>query len=107
MILRQVIAILIVCSLLSPSAPAQEVFPNRICHWRYLPRFTCAGLQQTVVPITELKLIGLGIAGKFGTGLLLGPECRFIGTNYQRRHDGAATKIKEKKSSSGTLLPGR
>jgi hypothetical protein len=35
-----------------------------------------------VLPIADLKFIGVGIEGKFGTGFCLDPECRFIGTNY-------------------------
>jgi len=37
---------------------------------------------KTVLPITQLKWIGLGAAARFGTGFCLDRECRLIGTNY-------------------------
>lgn len=40
-----------------------------------------ADFDQTVIPISELKL-GLGIESKFGTGFCLDPGCRLIATNY-------------------------
>ena len=39
-------------------------------------------LRKTVVPITQVKLIGPGVKVGFGTGFCIDPDCRFIGTNY-------------------------
>ncbi|MGB6875735.1 MAG: serine protease [Candidatus Acidiferrales bacterium] len=38
--------------------------------------------QQAVVPITKLRIYGPYLTVKFGSGLCLDPECRFIVTNY-------------------------
>jgi hypothetical protein len=106
MILRQVIAILIVCSCLSPSAPAQEVFPNPLPLALPSTVVHAQDFNKTVVPITELKLIGLGIAGKFGTGFCLDPECRFIGTNYHVAMMARPRKIKGEKVIQRYLATG-
>lgn len=53
-----------------------------------------ADLGMTVVPITELKFLGAGIEGKFGTGFCLDAECRFIGTNYHVAAVARPRKIK-------------
>jgi len=82
MLLCKVIPILILCSCLSSSAPAQGgvpdllplAYPHAVVHEQ--------DFNKTVLPITELKFVGLGITAKFGTGFCLDPECRFIGTNY-------------------------
>jgi len=50
--------------------------------------------NKIVVPITELKLLGLGIVGKFGTGFCLDPACRFIATNYHVAVTAQPRKIK-------------
>jgi hypothetical protein len=47
-----------------------------------------------VLPISDLKFIGVGIEGKFGTGFCLDPECRFIGTNYHVAAVAHPRKIK-------------
>jgi S1-C subfamily serine protease len=39
-------------------------------------------LAKAILPITQLKWIGLGAAARFGTGFCLDRECRLIGTNY-------------------------
>src|SRR5208283_3033354 len=82
MILHKVIPFLTVYSFLSQSAPAQKVSPNPLP--LALPSAVAhtQEFNKTVVPITELKFLGLGIEGKAGTGFCVDPECRFIGTNY-------------------------
>ena len=50
--------------------------------------------NKTVLPITELKLLGLAVEGKFGTGFCLDSACRFIGTNYHVAIMGQPRKIK-------------
>jgi hypothetical protein len=97
MILRKVIPFLIVCSCLSPSAPAQEVFPNPLPLAFTSTVAHAQDFSKSVVPITELKLLGLGIEGKFGTGFCLDPECRFIGTNYHIAMMARPRKIKGEK----------
>ena len=82
MILRKVIPILIVCSCPTPVALAQEAFPNPLPLAYPSAVVHTQDFNMTVLPITELKLHGLAIEGKFGTGFCLDPECRFIGTNY-------------------------
>jgi hypothetical protein len=56
-----------------------------------------ADLDMTVVPITELKFLGAGIEGKFGTGFCLDAGCRFIGTNYHVAAVARPRKIKGQK----------
>src|SRR5713226_7722193 len=95
MILRKVIPILIVSWCLSPSAPAQKVFPSPMAD---PPSSTVEHTQdfsEIVVPIASVKItpsVELGISGKlrpklnldayFGTGFCLDAACRFIVTNY-------------------------
>jgi hypothetical protein len=50
--------------------------------------------NKTVLPITELKFLGLTVEGKFGTGFCLDSACRFIGTNYHVAMMGLPRKIK-------------
>jgi hypothetical protein len=110
MILRKVIPILIVCSWLSPPAPAQETFssPSTIP-----PSSTVEHTQdfsEIVVPITSVRIapsVKLGISGKlgpkldldanFGTGFCLDAGCRFIVTNYHVAMTARAHKIKREK----------
>jgi hypothetical protein len=82
MILRIVIPTLLVSFWLLPSAPAQDVFPNPLPLVFPSMVVYAREFNKTVLPITEMKFLGLGIEGKFGTGFCLDPECRFIGTNY-------------------------
>ncbi len=91
MILRKVLSILIVCSFLLLAAPGQTFAQD---------------LNDTVLPITELKLTlkpklklsGLaadpGVEVDFATGFCLDPECRLIGTNYHVAMAGWPRKIK-------------
>jgi len=97
MILRRVIPILIVCSCPSPSAPAQEVLPNPLTVALSSTAAHGHDFNKTVLPITELKFLGLGIEAKFGTGFCLDPECRFIGTNYHVAKIARPRKIKGEK----------
>jgi hypothetical protein len=50
--------------------------------------------HKTVVPLTELKFLGIGLEAKFGTGFCLDPACRFIGTNYHVAMMAQLHKIK-------------
>ena len=110
MILRKVIPILIVCSCLSPSVPAQEVFPRPST----IPLSSTVGhtqdFSEIVVPITSVKATPsakLGISGKvgpkldieakFGTGFCLDAGCRFIATNYHVAMTTRSDKIKREK----------
>src|SRR5208337_2396573 len=106
MILRTIIPIMIACSCLSRSTAAQEASPNQ----SQLPYPSTVvhtqDLSMTVLPITELKLYGLAIAGKFGTGFCLDPGCRFIGTNYHVVMMGRARKIKGEKVIQRYLATG-
>jgi hypothetical protein len=62
--------------------------------------------SKTVLPITEVKFVGLGIEGKFGTGFCLDPECRFIGTNYHVAAKSGARKIRGQKVVERYLATG-
>jgi len=79
----KVLSILILCSFFLLAAQGQKVFAQ--------------DLSRTVLPITELKLHGLGIEGRFGTGFCLDPECRFIGSNYHVALVARPRKIKGEK----------
>lgn len=93
MTLHKVLSILIGCSFFLLAAPGQTVFDLS----RLLPLASVVlaqDLNNTVVPITQLKLSGHGIEGKFGTGFCLDPECRLIGTNYHVAVIARPRKIK-------------
>jgi hypothetical protein len=62
--------------------------------------------SETVLPITELKVFGLGVQAKFGTGFCLDPECRFIGTNYHAAMLAKPRKIKGEKVIQRYLATG-
>jgi hypothetical protein len=79
---RKVLSILIVCSLFLLAAPAQTIFPGLLRLAPFTSVVFAQDLSNTVLPITQLKLSGIGVEGKFGTGFCLTPDCRFIGTNY-------------------------
>src|SRR5216683_5017515 len=106
MVLRKVIPILIVCSCLAPSAPGQEVFPKPLPVVFPSTVVHAHDFNRTVVPITDLKLLGLGIEGMFGTGFCLDPECRFIGTNYHVAMMARSRKIKGEKVIQRYLATG-
>ncbi len=107
MILRKVIPILIVCSCLPPSAPAQTAFPSPP------PPSTVEHTQdfsQIVVPISSVKIIPsvklgtswkpipeLDVGANFGTGFCLDAACRFIVTNYHVAMTARANRIKREK----------
>ncbi len=97
MILRKVIPFLIVCSLLSQSAPAQNISPEPLPRPLSSIVVPAQEFNKTVVPITELKFLGLGVEGKFGTGFCLDPQCRFIATNYHVAVMARPGKIKGQK----------
>ena len=110
MILREIIAILIACSWLSPIAAAQKAFPSPSA----IPPSSAVqhtqDFSEIVVPITSVKTTPstkLGITGKlgptldidvnFGTGFCLDVACRFIATNYHVAVTTRADKIKREK----------
>jgi hypothetical protein len=94
MILHRVIPIMILCSCVSPLAPAQGVFPNQsplalpgtVAH--------AQDINKAVLPITVFKFVGLATKSEFGTGFCLDPQCRFIGTNYHVAAMARPRKIK-------------
>ena len=61
------------------------------------PAIHAEDFSKTVLPITELKLLGLTAEGKFGTGFCLDAACRFIGTNYHVAMIAHPHKIKGEK----------
>src|SRR5216684_8739176 len=110
MILLKVIPILIVCSCLSPSAPAQEVLPGPSTIPTSSTVEHTQDFSEIVVPITSVKLtpsLKLGITGKlgpkfdidanFGTDFCLDAACRFIATNYHVAVTTQSDKIKREK----------
>lgn len=96
MILRKLIPSLILCSCLSPSTPAREDAPDRSPSASPFD-VSAQDFDKTVVPITELKLLGLGIEGEFGTGFCLDTACRFIATNYHVAMMARPRKIRGEK----------
>jgi len=64
-------------------------------------------LDQTVFPITQLKWIGLGAEGKFGTGFCVDRDCRFVGTNYHVAMMAQLRKIKGDKVIQRYLATGQ
>ncbi len=110
MILPKVIPILIVCSCLSATAPAQEVSPSPPT----IPPSSAVehtqDFSEIVVRITSVRLTAsakLSIKGKlgpklgqdvyFGTGFCLDAACRFIATNYHVAATARPHKIKREK----------
>src|SRR5208283_2307719 len=106
MILHKVIPFLTVYSFLSQSAPAQEVSPNPLPLALPSAVARTQEFDKTVVPITELKFLGYGIEGKFGTGFCLDSDCRFIGTNYHVAMMAQPRKIKGQKVIQRYLATG-
>src|SRR6266481_5991885 len=110
MTLRKIIPILVVCSCLSATAPAQEVSPSPPT---IPPSSTVEHTQdfsEIVVPITSMRLAPsakLSVKGKlspkvgldaaFGTGFCLDAACRFIATNYHVAVTTRVDKIKREK----------
>ncbi len=110
MILLKVIPILIVCSCLSPSAPAQEVLPGPSTIPTSSTVEHTQDFSEIVVPLTSVKItpsLKVGITGKlgpkfdidanFGTGFCLDAACRFIVTNYHVAMTTRAHKVKREK----------
>src|SRR5882672_437272 len=109
MIFRKVIPILIVCSRLSATAPAQEVSPSPSTISSSSTGHT-QDFNEIVVPITSVRLapsLKLGLRGKLspklnleaylGTGFCLDAACRFIATNYHVAVTTRVHKIKREK----------
>jgi Trypsin-like peptidase domain len=72
---------LAICLSTALQAPAQEMVYHANALVRPGISPVPADFDQTVIPISELK-IGLGIESKYGTGFCLDPGCRLIATNY-------------------------
>jgi hypothetical protein len=119
MILRKVIPILIVCSCLSASAPAQEAFPTPSATRPSSTLEHTQDFSEIVVPIASVRLtpsVKLGITGKlgpeldldanFGTGFCLEAACRFIVTNYHVAMTARVHKIKGEKIVQRYLATG-
>jgi hypothetical protein len=51
-------------------------------------------LSKTVLPLTQLKLLGPSAELKFATGFCLTEDCRFVGTNYHVAMMAQIRKIK-------------
>ncbi len=99
MILREVIPTLFACLYLSPTGPAQENFPDLLPLARPPAIVQPPDFSKTVIPITELKLHGLGQEADFGTGFCLDLACCFIGTNYH-----VATLARPRKIKGETVI---
>jgi hypothetical protein len=97
MILRKLILPVILCSCLCSPTPANEDAPDRLPSAPPSAVVPAQDFDKTFVPITDLKLFGLGIAGEFGTGFCLDPACRFIATNYHVAMIAWPHKIKGEK----------
>jgi hypothetical protein len=106
MILRKVTLFLFVCSCLSHTTEAQTGLPDLLPLVFPSSAARAQDFNKIVVPITELKLLGLGIEGKFGTGFCLDPACRFIATNYHVAMMGQPRKIKGEKVVQRYLATG-
>ena len=79
--LRKLSLCLAICFCAAMPLPAQEMVYHANALVRPGINPPPADFDQTVIPISELKL-GLGIESKFGTGFCLDPGCRLIATNY-------------------------
>jgi len=90
---RSVILFLILCTCSSSLGFSQQaagllplVSPSIVVHTQ--------DFSLTVLPITESKLLGLGVETNFSTGFCLDPDCRLIGTNYHAAITSHPRKIK-------------
>ena len=79
--LRKLSLASVICLCAALQAPAQEMVYHANALVRPGISPAPADFDQTVIPISELK-IGLGIESKYGTGFCLDPGCRLIATNY-------------------------
>jgi len=104
--LRKVIPIVFACSCLSHTTAAQTGLPDLLPSVFPSAAVPAQDFNKIVVPITELKLLGLGIEGKFGTGFCLDPACRFIATNYHVAMMGRPNKIRGDKVVQRYLATG-
>ena len=105
MMSRKVIPILIVSFCLSRSALAQEgsPYPSSLLRSSAVQK---RDFRMTVLPLTDLKFIGIGVKGGFGTAFCLDQECRFIGTNYHVALFARPRKIKGQKVVQRYLATG-
>lgn len=104
--MRKLILISIVSLCLYTSGPAQEASSEQLPS---APRSTTLrfdDFSKVVLPITELKFVGIGVAVKSGTGFCLDPECRFIGTNYHVAAISRPSKIRGAKIIQRYLATG-
>lgn len=106
MISRIAIPVLIVYLCLSPLGLAQQTPPEMLPPALPSSVAHAQDFERTVLPITELKFIGLGVEAKFATGFCLDPECRFIGTNYHAAMMAKPRKIKGEKVVKRYLATG-
>src|SRR6266446_1456847 len=110
MTLRKIIPILVVCSCLSPSAPAQEVSPSpstipsssTVEHTQDFGEIVVRITSVRLTPSAKLSIKGklspkLGLDAAFGTGFCLDAKCRFIATNYHVAVTTRPDKIKREK----------
>ncbi len=67
---------------------------------------TAQDLSKTIVPITQVKWIGVGVRLGFGTGFCIDRECRLIGTNYHVASIARPQKIKGDKIIQRYLATG-
>jgi hypothetical protein len=106
MLMRKFILILTASSCLYVAASAQEV-PSE--QFRSSPTSKPSHIEdfsKVVLPISELKFVGIGVTDKFGTGFCLDPECRFIGTNYHVALHSQPRKIRGEKVLQRYLATG-
>jgi hypothetical protein len=94
--LRKIIPILIVYSCLSRSALAQED-PSYSSSLLASSAVYNRDFRMTVLPITGVTFIGLGLKVGLGTGFCLDQGCRFIGTDYHTAFLAHPRKIKGQK----------
>jgi hypothetical protein len=85
---------------------ARKVIPFLVACFSVSPLIIADDFSKTVIPITELNFLGLGVEGKFGTGFCLDRECRFIGTNYHVAMMGQPGKIKGERVFRAYLATG-
>jgi hypothetical protein len=106
MIVRKFILILVVSLCIHVSVPAQEVSSEQLSPVPPSAVLHVEDFNNVVLPITELKFVGIGITSKFGTGFCVDPECRFIGTNYHFAAKARPKKIRGQRVLQTNLATG-
>ena len=105
--MRKVVLLLQACLCLAAEGAAQSAFANLPSVVKASSAVPAQDTTQTVIQITELKLLGLGVEGKFGTGFCIDRKCRFIGTNYHVAMLAQPGKIKGDRVIQRYLATGR